>query len=34
MGDTAMTKAMRACKEKNMKDIMTLAYDWNVEVIA
>jgi hypothetical protein len=34
MGDTAMTKAMRVCKEDNMKDIMTLAYDWNAEVIS
>jgi hypothetical protein len=29
-----MTLALRACEQKEMKNIMTFQYDWNDEIIA
>jgi hypothetical protein len=29
-----MSLALRACENKNMKDIMTFNFDWNDEIIA
>jgi hypothetical protein len=28
-----MSMALRACEDKNMKDIMTFTFDWNDEII-
>jgi hypothetical protein len=34
IGDREMSLALRACENKNMKDIMTFNFDWNDEIIA
>lgn len=34
MRDRAMTRALRACEAKGMKNIMSFSHDWNNEVIA
>jgi hypothetical protein len=34
MRDKEMTRALRACEAKGMKNIMLFSYDWNDEVIA
>lgn len=34
MGDKNMTKALKTCEAQKVKNIMTMRYDWNNEVIA
>jgi hypothetical protein len=34
MGDADMTSALRNCERKGLKNIMTLEYPWNNEVVA
>jgi hypothetical protein len=34
LNDADMTQVLRACEQKGMKDIMTMQYLWNDEVIA
>jgi hypothetical protein len=34
MGDDDMTSALRICERKGLKNIMTLEYPWNNEVVA
>jgi hypothetical protein len=34
MNDADMTRVLRVCKQKGMKNIMTMQYMWNDKVIA
>jgi hypothetical protein len=34
MNDDDMTRVLRACEQKGLKDVMTMEYPWNDEVIA